>query len=228
MLDNTVLFLVPTPIGNLADMTFRAIDVLKSVDLILAEDTRTSGILLKHYEIHTPMKSFHTHNEHQQTEIVIKKLEEGIKVALISDAGSPGISDPGYLLAKAALDAQLQIEALPGPTALIPAIIKSGFPNNRFVFEGFLPQKKGRSSRINSLKNEERTLIFYESPHRILKTLMQFEAAYGEDRKVSVSRELSKKFEQTINGSLSSVRAHFENHKPKGEFVIVLSGNSLK
>jgi 16S rRNA (cytidine1402-2'-O)-methyltransferase len=174
------------------------------------------------------MKSFHAHNEHQQTEVVIKKLEEGIKIALISDAGSPGISDPGYLLAKAALDAQLQIEALPGPTALIPAIIKSGFPNNRFVFEGFLPQKKGRASRINSLKNEERTLIFYESPHRILKTLMQFEAAYGEDRKVSVSRELSKKFEQTINGSLSSVRAHFESHKPKGEFVIVLSGNSIK
>ena len=220
--------MVPTPIGNLADMTFRAIDVLKSVDLILAEDTRTSGVLLKHYEIHTPMKSFHAHNEHQQIEVVIKKLEEGIKIALISDAGSPGISDPGYLLAKAALDAQLQIEALPGPTALIPAIIKSGFPNNRFVFEGFLPQKKGRASRINSLKNEERTLIFYESPHRILKTLMQFEAAYGEDRKVSVSRELSKKFEQTINGSLSSVRAHFESHKPKGEFVIVLSGNSIK
>ncbi len=228
MLDNTALFLVPTPIGNLADMSFRAIEVLKAVDLILAEDTRTSGVLLKHYEIHTPMKSFHAHNEHQQTEVVIKKLEEGVKIALISDAGSPGISDPGYLLAKSALDAQLQIEALPGPTALIPAIIKSGFPNNRFVFEGFLPQKKGRASRINSLKNEERTLIFYESPHRILKTLIQFEAAYGEDRKVSVSRELSKKFEQTINGSLSSVRTHFESHKPKGEFVIVLSGNAIK
>ena len=152
MLDNTALFLVPTPIGNLADMSFRAIEVLKSVDLILAEDTRTSGVLLKHYEIHTPMKSFHAHNEHQQTELMIKKLEGGIKIALISDAGSPGISDPGYLLAKSALDAKLQIEALPGPTALIPAIIKSGFPNNRFVFEGFLPQKKGRVSRINSLK----------------------------------------------------------------------------
>lgn len=228
MLNNTALFFVPTPIGNLADMTFRAIDILKSVDLILAEDTRTSGVLLKHYEIHTPMKSFHAHNEHQQIEIVIKKLKKGIKIALISDAGSPGISDPGYLLAKAALDVQLQIEALPGPTALIPALIKSGFPNNRFVFEGFLPHKKGRTTRINSLKNEQRTLIFYESPHRILKTLMQFEAAYGEDRKVSVSRELSKKFEQTINGSLSSVRIHFENHKPKGEFVIVLSGIPVK
>ena len=227
MLDNTALFLVPTPIGNLADMTFRAIDVLKSVDLILAEDTRNSSVLLKHYEIHTPMKSFHAYNEHQKTNSIIKKLEEGIKIALISDAGSPGISDPGYLIAKAALDANLQIEALPGPTALIPALVKSGLPNNQFIFEGFLPKKKGRSSKISSLKNEERTLIFYESPHRILKTLVQFEAVYGKDRQVSVSRELSKKFEQTINGSLSTVRTHFENNKPKGEFVIVLSGNPM-
>ncbi len=227
MLDNTGLFLVPTPIGNLADMTFRAIDVLKSVDLILAEDTRKSRVLLKHYEIHTPMKSFHAYNEHQQINVIIKKLEEGIKIALISDAGSPGISDPGYLITKAALDANLQIEALPGPTALIPALVKSGLPNDQFVFEGFLPKKKGRSSKISSLKNEERTLIFYESPHRILKTLVQFEAAFGKDRQVSVSRELSKKFEQTINGSLSTVRAHFENKKPKGEFVIVLSGNPI-
>ena len=227
MLDNTGLFLVPTPIGNLADMTFRAIDVLKSVDLILAEDTRKSRVLLKHYEIHTPMKSFHAYNEHQQINGIIKKLEEGIKIALISDAGSPGISDPGYLITKAALDANLQIEALPGPTALIPALVKSGLPNDQFVFEGFLPKKKGRSSKISSLKNEERTLIFYESPHRILKTLVQFEAAFGKDRQVSVSRELSKKFEQTINGSLSTVRAHFENKKPKGEFVIVLSGNPI-
>ena len=227
MLDNTALFLVPTPIGNLADMTFRAIDVLKSVDLILAEDTRNSSILLKHYDIHTPMKSFHAYNEHQQTNSIIKKLEEGIRIALISDAGSPGISDPGYLMAKAALDANLQIEALPGPTAFIPALVKSGLPNNQFVFEGFLPKKKGRSSKIRSLKNEERTLIFYESPHRILKTLVQFEAVYGKDRQVSVSRELSKKFEQTINGSLSTVRTHFENNKPKGEFVIVLSGNPM-
>ena len=227
MLDNTGLFLVPTPIGNLADMTFRAIDVLKSVDLILAEDTRKSRVLLKHYEIHTPMKSFHAYNEHQQINGIIKKLEEGIKIALISDAGSPGISDPGYLMTKAALDANLQIEALPGPTALIPALVKSGLPNDQFVFEGFLPKKKGRSSKISSLKNEERTLIFYESPHRILKTLVQFEAAFGKDRQVSVSRELSKKFEQTINGSLSKVRAHFENKKPKGEFVIVLSGNPI-
>ena len=227
MLDNTSLFLVPTPIGNLADMTFRAIDILKSVDLILAEDTRNSRVLLKHYEIYTPMKSFHAYNEHQKTNNIIKKLEEGFRIALISDAGSPGISDPGYLLAKGALDANLQIEALPGPTALIPALIKSGLPNNQFVFEGFLPQKKGRSSKIRSLKNEKRTLIFYESPHRILKTLIQFEAAYGKDRQVSVSRELSKKFEQTINGSLSTVRAHFENNKPKGEFVIVLSGNPI-
>ena len=227
MLDNTGLFLVPTPIGNLADMTFRAIDVLKSVDLILAEDTRKSRVLLKHYEIHTPMKSFHAYNEHQQINVIIKKLEEGIKIALISDAGSPGISDPGYLITKAALDANLQIEALPGPTALIPALVKSGLPNDQFVFEGFLPKKKGRSSKISSLKNEERTLIFYESPHRILKTLVQFEAAFGKDRQVSVSRELSKKFEQTINGPLSKVRAHFENKKPKGEFVIVLSGNPI-
>ena len=227
MLDKTGLFLVPTPIGNLADMTFRAIDVLKSVDLILAEDTRKSRVLLKHYEIHTPMKSFHAYNEHQQINGIIKKLEEGIKIALISDAGSPGISDPGYLMTKAALDANLQIEALPGPTALIPALVKSGLPNDQFVFEGFLPKKKGRSSKISSLKNEERTLIFYESPHRILKTLVQFEAAFGKDRQVSVSRELSKKFEQTINGSLSTVRAHFENKKPKGEFVIVLSGNPI-
>ena len=227
MLDNTGLFLVPTPIGNLADMTFRAIDVLKSVDLILAEDTRKSRVLLKHHEIHTPMKSFHAYNEHQQINGIIKKLEEGIKIALISDAGSPGISDPGYLMTKAALDANLQIEALPGPTALIPALVKSGLPNDQFVFEGFLPKKKGRSSKISSLKNEERTLIFYESPHRILKTLVQFEAAFGKDRQVSVSRELSKKFEQTINGPLSKVRAHFENKKPKGEFVIVLSGNPI-
>lgn len=228
MLNNTTLFLVPTPIGNLADITFRAVDVLKSVDLILAEDTRKSRVLLQHYEIYTPMKSFHAYNEHQKTSSIIKKLKEGIKIALISDAGSPGISDPGYLMAKAALDAQLQIEALPGPTALIPALVKSGLSSNQFVFEGFLPKKKGRSSKISSLKNEERTLIFYESPHRILKTLMQFEDVYGKDRQVSVSRELSKKFEQTVNGSLSTVRAHFEKNKPKGEFVIVLSGNPYK
>jgi 16S rRNA (cytidine1402-2'-O)-methyltransferase len=225
MLDKTVLFLVPTPIGNLSDMTFRAVEVLKAVDLILAEDTRTSGVLLKHYQIDTQMNSFHAHNEHRQTEGVIQRLKEGVRMALISDAGTPGISDPGYLLAKAALDAGLQIEALPGPTALIPAVIKSGFPNNRFVFEGFLPLKKGRSTRIKSLKDEIRTMIFYESPHRLLKTLIQFEEYFGSERKVSVSRELTKKFEETINGTLIEVRVHFESRPAKGEFVIVLAGN---
>ena len=222
------LYIVPTPIGNLKDMTFRAIEVLQEVDLILAEDTRTSAKLLKHFDVTTHMHSHHMHNEHKTTQGIVERIKAGENIALISDAGTPAISDPGFLLTRACVEAKIEVDCLPGATAFVPALVNSGLPNDKFVFEGFLPQKKGRASRINLLKDEERTLIFYESPHRILKTLLQFEAAYGEDRKVSVSREISKKIEQTINGSLSSVRAHFENHKPKGEFVIVLSGNSAK
>ena len=222
MLNNTTLFLVPTPIGNLADITFRAVDVLKSVDLILAEDTRNSRVLLKHYEIYTPMKSFHAYNEHQKTSSIIKKLKEGIKIALISDAGSPGISDPGYLMAKAALDAQLQIEALPGPTALIPALVQSGFPNERFVFEGFLPIRKGRKKRLEDLSEEKRTMVFYESPHKISKTLNDLKAHFGDDRKVSVSKELTKIHESTIRGTLGTIS--LGEGKIRGEFVIVVEG----
>lgn len=217
------LYLVPTPIGNLADMTYRAVEVLKNVDLILAEDTRTSGYLLKHYEIGTPAQSFHAHNEHKKVEEAIEKLKEGKSIAQISDAGTPGISDPGFLLVRAALANDIQVDSLPGATAFVPALIKSGFPCDRFVFEGFLPHKKGRQTRIEAMKGESRTVIYYESPHRLLKTLQQFKEILG-DRNVSVSRELTKKFEETVTGTIDEVLTFFGTKSIKGEFVIVLEG----
>lgn len=221
---NSSLYLVPTPIGNLDDMTIRALEVLKSVDMILAEDTRTSGVLLKHYEISNVLKSYHIHNEHQQTERIINELKSGKKMALISDAGTPAISDPGFLLVRECLANDVRVECLPGATAFVPALVSSGLPNDKFVFEGFLPVKKGRQTRLEFLVNEERTMIFYESPHRLLKTLNQFKEYFGEDRQVSVSRELTKLFEETKNGTLAEVTEHFSVGKIKGEIVIVVGG----
>ncbi len=222
----TQLYLVPTPIGNLEDMTYRAVNTLKAVDVILAEDTRTSGKLLKHYDIHKPLRSFHIHNEHHKVSHLIDELNTGKIMALISDAGTPGISDPGFLLVREALKHNIILESLPGATALIPALIKSGFPNDRFVFEGFLPHKKGRKTRIEKLIDEDRTIIFYESPHRLLKTLTQLAAILGEEREVSVSRELTKLYEQTLTGTLSELIEHFTKIAPKGEIVLVLNAKS--
>lgn len=222
------LILVPTPIGNLSDMTYRAVEVLKSVDIILAEDTRVSGILLKHYGIETPMQSYHQHNEHSQTDSVIRQLKNGRETALITDAGTPGISDPGFLLARACVAEGVNIECLPGATAFVPALVNSGLPNDKFVFEGFLPAKKGRQKRLKALAEEDRTIIFYESPYKLLKTLQQLSEHFGTDRQVSISREISKLYEETVRGSLTEVIAHFEMKKPKGEFVIVLAGSGLK
>lgn len=216
------LFLVPTPIGNLEDVTFRSLRILNEVDLILAEDTRTSGKLLKHFDINRPMQSFHMHNEHKVLDKIVDKLKVGIKIALISDAGTPGISDPGFLLVRACVDEGIEIECLPGATALIPAIVQSGFPTDRFIFEGFLPSKKGRQTRLKQLSEETRTIIFYESPHKIAKTLLQLQEFVGGDRRLSVSRELSKKFEETVRGTVNELILHFTNKAPKGEFVIVL------
>lgn len=216
------LFLVPTPIGNLEDVTFRSLRILSEVDLILAEDTRTSGKLLKHFDINRPMQSFHMHNEHKVLDKIVDKLKVGIKIALISDAGTPGISDPGFLLVRACVDEGIEIECLPGATALIPAIVQSGFPTDRFIFEGFLPPKKGRQTRLKQLSEETRTIIFYESPHKIAKTLLQLQEFVGGDRRLSVSRELSKKFEETVRGTVNELILHFTNKIPKGEFVIVL------
>ena len=217
------LYIVPTPIGNLKDITYRAVEVLRSVEKILAEDTRTSGHLLKHYEISTPLKSFHAFNEHHKLGMVIESLKAGEDLALISDAGTPGISDPGFLLIREVLREEIAVEVLPGATALIPAILKSGFPSDRFVFEGFLPHKKGRQTRLKKLMDEERSIIFYESPHRLLKLLEQLGEFFG-DREVSVSRELTKLHEETINGSSSDLIRHFEAKPPKGEIVVVLRG----
>lgn len=226
MEQQTQLYLVATPIGNLEDMTYRAVNTLKKVDLILAEDTRTSGKLLKHYDIQKPLRSFHIHNEHQKVNYIIEELQAGKIMALVSDAGTPGISDPGFLLVREALKNNIKLESLPGATALIPALIKSGFPNDRFVFEGFLPHKKGRKTRIDNLLEEDRTIIFYESPHRLLKTLTQLAEAMGEEREASVSRELTKLYEQTITGSLASLINHFTTTPPKGEIVLVLNAKS--
>ena len=220
------LILVPTPIGNLADMTFRAVEVLKTVDVILAEDTRVSGILLKHYNIETPMQSYHQHNEHSLTDVVVKHIKNGRSTALITDAGTPGISDPGFLLSRACVAAGVSIECLPGATAFVPALVNSGLPNDKFVFEGFLPAKKGRQKRLKALADEERTILFYESPYKLLKTLQQLVDHFGADRQVSVSREISKMYEETIRGTLTEVITHFETKKPKGEFVIVLAGSA--
>ena len=218
------LFIVPTPIGNLADITLRALDVLKSVDVILAEDTRTSGVLLKHYGISKPLQSFHNFNEHKVLSTLVTRMEKGEKMALVSDAGTPGISDPGFLIIRACLQAGLAVECLPGPTAFVPALVKSGLPCDRFVFEGFLPHKKGRQTAFKNLATEQRTMIFYESPHRLVKALEQFKEYFGGDRPMSVSRELTKKFEETVNGTVDEVLAHFQSKEVKGEIVIVVGG----
>ncbi|NBP68198.1 MAG: 16S rRNA (cytidine(1402)-2'-O)-methyltransferase, partial [Cytophagia bacterium] len=223
-MEHTSLYLVPTPIGNLGDITLRALEVLKAVDLILAEDTRTSGFLLKHYSIDKPLKSFHNFNEHRTVATLVERMQQGETLALVSDAGTPGISDPGFLISRAAVQAGLKIECLPGATAFVPALVKSGLPCDRFVFEGFLPVKKGRQTLLKSLVNEERTLIFYESPYRLVKTLEQFCEYFGEDRQASVSRELTKKFEETFNGSLQQVLQHFSQKEVKGEIVLIVAG----
>lgn len=220
----TQLYLVPTPIGNLQDITLRALEVLKSVDVVLAEDTRISGQLLKHYDIKQTLVSYHAHNEHAAVKRVLEKLEEGQVMALVSDAGSPGISDPGYLLVHEALKEGFKVEALPGATAFVPALVKSGLPSDRFVFEGFLPHKKGRQTRLQQLAEEPRTIVLYESPHRLLKTLKQLAEFFGNERRASVSRELTKMFEETVNGTLEEVTKHFETGTIKGEFVIVVEG----
>jgi 16S rRNA (cytidine1402-2'-O)-methyltransferase len=220
---NTALYIIATPIGNLGDITIRAIEILKSVDLILAEDTRTSGILLKHYGISRPLQSFHNFNEHKILAYLVERLTKGERMALISDAGTPGISDPGFLIARACVQAGLRIECPPGATALIPALIKSGLPSDRFVFEGFLPLKKGRQTLLGQLATEERTMIFYESPYRLAKTLQQFREWFGGDRPCSVSRELTKVFEETCNGTLDELAERFKS-EVKGEIVIVVGG----
>jgi 16S rRNA (cytidine1402-2'-O)-methyltransferase len=218
------LYLVPTPIGNLEDMTFRAIKVLKEVDVVLAEDTRTSGKLLKHFEINTPLQSHHMHNEHKQVDGLVQKMKEGAIFALISDAGTPAISDPGFLLTRACVENDIEVECLPGATAFVPALVNSGLPNDRFVFEGFLPIKKGRQTRLLELAVETRTMVFYESPHKLLKTLTQFAEHFGEDRPVSVSRELTKLYEETVRGTVAELITYFITKAPKGEFVIVVGG----
>ncbi|WP_034260018.1 16S rRNA (cytidine(1402)-2'-O)-methyltransferase [Altibacter lentus] len=218
------LYMVPTPIGNLKDMTFRAVEVLKGVDLILAEDTRTSGKLLKHFEVGTQMHSHHMHNEHKTTEGIVKRIKAGENIALISDAGTPAISDPGFLLTRACVEAGIEVDCLPGATAFVPALVNSALPNDRFIFEGFLPIKKGRHTRLQAISEEQRTVIFYESPHKLLKTLAQLIEYVGEDRPVSVSRELSKLHEETIRGSVKEVLQHYTERPPKGELVIVLGG----
>ena len=218
--------MVPTPIGNLGDITLRAIEVLGASDLILAEDTRTTAKLLKYYDIDTPMRSFHMHNEHKSVPRIVSELTAGGCIALVSDAGSPGVSDPGFLLVRACLAADIHVEALPGATALIPALTLSGLPSDRFVFEGFLPPKKGRQKRLSALAEETRTIVLYESPHRIVKTLGQLTEHLGEDRGATASRELKKKFEETVRGSLKTLIDHFTQTPPKGEFVIVVEGLS--
>ena len=222
------LYLVPTPIGNLEDMTLRAIKLLKEVDVVLAEDTRTSGKLLKHFQIETPMLSHHMHNEHRMVDRIVKRIQAGENFALISDAGTPAISDPGFLLTRACIENGIEVECLPGATAFVPALVNSGFPNDKFVFEGFLPVKKGRQTRLKMLSEETRTLIFYESPHKLVKTLGHFEEYFGENRMVSVSRELTKLFEETRRGTLKKIKEHYIEHPPKGEIVIIVKGNTQK
>jgi len=220
------LYLVPTPIGNLGDITFRAIEVLKEVDLVLAEDTRKSGILLNHYQISKPVHSHHKFNEHRTLESLIQRLMGGTSMALISDAGTPGISDPGFLLVRACIEQEIEVETLPGPTAFVPALINSGLPCDRFIFEGFLPQKKGRQKRLSELSTEKRTIILYESPFRLNKTLLQIAEHFGPGRKASVSRELTKIHEENVRGTLEEVIQHFSNETVKGEIVIIVEGNS--
>lgn len=220
------LYLVPTPIGNLEDMTLRAIRILKEVDFILAEDTRNSGKLLKHFEITTQMHSHHMHNEHKTVENIVRRIQAGETFALISDAGTPAISDPGFLLVRTCVEAGIEVDCLPGATAFVPALVNSGFPNDKFVFEGFLPVKKGRQTRLMALAEETRTIIFYESPHKLLKTLSHFSEYFGPERNVSVSREITKLHEETIRGTVSEVLGHYIQKPPKGEIVIVVQGKA--
>lgn len=222
------LYIVPTPIGNLGDMTYRAVATLKTVDKILAEDTRTTKVLLNHYEISTTLESFHQHNEHQKLNYLIQELKQGKVLAQVSDAGTPGISDPGFLLTRMALQEGISVEVLPGATAFVPALLKSGFPLHSFCFEGFLPHKKGRQTKMKQWAENDQTIVFYESPHKILKTLTQLAEFCSAHRKVSVSREITKKFEETVTGTFSHVIAHFTAHAPKGEFVVVLEGNAYE
>ena len=223
-----MLYIVPTPVGNMEDMTFRAVRILKEADLILAEDTRTSGILLKHYDIKNSMLSHHKFNEHQTVNNIVERIRAGATIALISDAGTPGISDPGFLLSRECARHGITVQTLPGATAFVPALVSSGLPCDRFCFEGFLPPKKGRVTRLEDLKEEERTMIFYESPYRVLKTLQQFADYFGTDRQVSVCREISKIHEESVRGTLAEVITHFTEHEPKGEFVIVVAGKNKK
>ena len=219
-----ILYIVPTPVGNMEDMTLRAIRILKEADLVLAEDTRTSGILMKHYQIQQRLVSHHKFNEHGTSASVVERLLAGQTVALVSDAGTPGISDPGFFLVREAIRAGIEVQTLPGATAFVPALVSSGLPCDRFCFEGFLPQKKGRQSKIASLRDEERTMVFYESPYRVLKLLQQFSEVFGPDRQVSVCREISKVHEESVRGTLSEAIAHFTEHEPRGEFVVVVAG----
>ena len=225
-IEPSTLYVVPTPIGNLADITRRSLSVLSEVELILCEDTRVSRKLLNHYDIDTPTKSYHMHNEHRTVDSLVEELQQGVSMALISDAGTPAISDPGFLLVRACLQAGIRVITLPGPTAFILALVQSGFPTDRFVFEGFLPHKKGRKSRLSQLAEETKTIVLYESPHRIVKTLAQCAEVMGPDRPASISRELTKAFEETIRGTLEELEAHFTAHPPKGEFVLVIQGKN--
>ena len=222
------LYLVPTPLGNLADFTYRAVKVLGEVDLILAEDTRTSTKLLNHYNISRPLQSFHMHNEHKKLEGIILQLNYGKTIAMISDAGTPGISDPGFLLVREAIANNIEVICLPGPTALIPALVQSGLPTERFIFEGFLPPKKGRKTRLEQLSKESRTIVFYESPHKLIKTLTQLITYFHAERQVAISREMTKIYEETYRGTLNDAVAHFNEKAPKGEFVVCISGNQPK
>ena len=219
------LHIVPTPIGNLQDITYRAVEILSNVDLILAEDTRVSQKLLKHYNIKTKMVSYHMHNEHKITKDVIENLNKGVAIALISDAGTPGISDPGFLLIRSCIENNIQVECLPGATAFVPALVQSGIPTNRFLFEGFLPHKKGRTKKLTQLSKEEKTVILYESPHRLIKTLEDLCKYFGQETKASVSRELTKIHEETIHGTLKTIKDYYSKKKPKGEIVIVVASN---
>ena len=219
-----MLYLVPTPVGNMEDITMRALRVLKEADLILAEDTRTSGNLLRHFDIRRPMLSYHKFNEHHTVASVVERLKAGETIAVVSDAGTPGISDPGFLVTREAVRAGIEVQTLPGATAFVPALVSSGLPCDRFCFEGFLPQKKGRQTRLNALREETRTMIFYESPHRVVKALVQFQEVFGPERQCSVCREISKVHEESVRGTLAEVLNHFKENEPKGEFVIVVEG----
>lgn len=220
----STLYLVPTPVGNLEDITARALRVLREADLILAEDTRTSGNLLRHFDIHRPMLSYHKFNEHGTVEGIVQRLLAGETIAVVSDAGTPGISDPGFLVAREAIRAGVEVVTLPGATAMVPAIVSSGLPCDRFCFEGFLPQKKGRQTRLEALREEVRTMVFYESPHRVVKALTQFAEVFGAERRASMSREISKVHEETVRGTLGELIEHFTSAEPRGEFVIVVAG----